>query len=100
MGYENMKEMSKRMLFHLTFCIVLVLVWSYFASEWWSHVIAVLALLFGVVPVVAAFFAISEPYRTEKATTEEEARKLIEQGFEYVCTHKETMIFRRPKYED
>ena len=88
------------MLFHFSFCIILVLVWSYFFSEWWSPVIGILALLFGIVPVIALFFAIGENYRTETAKTEEEARKLIEQGFDYVCTHGETMIFRRPKYED
>ena len=95
-----MKEISVRTLFHFSACIILVLVWSYFSSEWWSPVIGILALLFGVVPVVALFFSIGEHYRTETAKTEEEARKLIEQGFEYVCTHGETMIFKRPKYED
>lgn len=95
-----MREMSKRWAFHFAACILLVLAWSYFSSEWWSPVIGVLAILLGIVPVVAAFFAIGEPYRTETATTEEEARKLIGEGFEYVCTHKETMIFRRPKYEE
>ena len=94
-----MKEISVRLLFHFSVCIILVLVWSYFFSEWWSPVVGVLALLFGVVPVVALFFSIREEYRTEVAKTEEDARKLIEQGFEYVCTHGETMIFRRPKYE-
>jgi hypothetical protein len=57
-------------------------------------------VLFGIIPVIAAFFAIEEPYRTETATTEDEARKLIEEKFEYVCTYNETMIFKRPKYED
>ena len=98
-GEEDMKEISVRLLFHFSVCIILVLVWSYFFSEWWSPVVGVLALLFGVVPVVALFFSIREEYRTEVAKTEEDARKLIEQGFEYVCTHGETMIFRRPKYE-
>ena len=44
-------------------------------------------------------FSIREAYRTEVAKTEEDARKLIEQGFEYVCTLGETMIFKRPKFE-
>ena len=95
-----MREISQRLIFHLTFCIVLVLVWSYFVSEWWSPVIGVLAILFGFVPVVAIFFSIREPYRTETATVEEEARKLIEDGFEYICTCNETMIFRRLKFQD
>ena len=95
-----MKEMSKRLTFHLSAGIILVLVWSYFSSHWWSPVLAYLAVLFGIIPVVAAFFAIEEPYRTETATTEEDARKLIEEKFEYVCTYNETMIFKRPKYED
>ena len=94
-----MKKISVRLLFHFSICIILVLVWSYFLSEWWSPVVGVLALLFGVVPVVALFLSIRENYRTEVAKTEEDARKLIEQGFEYVCTHGEAMIFRRPKFE-
>lgn len=28
---------------------------------------------------------------------EEEAKKLIEAGFEYVCTHKDEMLFRKRK---
>jgi len=52
-----------------------------------------------MVPVVAGFFAIGEPYRTETAKTTEEARKLVEEGFKCVCTHNKTMIFRRPKYQ-
>ena len=99
-GNENMKEMSKRLTFHLAAGIILVLIYSYFASEWWSPVVVYLAILFGVVPVVAAFFAIEEPYRTETAKTTEEAKKLIEDRFEYVCTHNGLMLFRRPKYED
>jgi len=95
-----MKEISVRMLFHFAICIMLVLVWSYFSSEWWSPVIGVLAILIGGVPVIAGFFATIEPYRTQTATTEAEARKLIEEGFEYVCTHNGTMIFRRPTYQD
>jgi uncharacterized membrane protein len=79
--------------------IILVLIWSYFASEWWSPVIAYLAILLGAVPFVAGFFAIREPYRTETAKTTEEAAKLVGEGFDYVCTHDNTMIFRRPKYE-
>jgi len=43
--------------------------------------------------------AIDEQYMMETANTTEEARKLVEEGFEYVCTHNETMIFRRPKSE-
>ena len=95
-----MKEISVRMLFHFSACIILVLLWSYFFSEWWSPVIGILALLFGVIPMIGLFFSMREKYRTETAKTAEEARKLIEQGFEYVCTHDEIMIFKRPKYED
>ena len=95
-----MKEISVRMLFHFSACIILVLLWSYFFSEWWSPVIGILALLFGVIPVIALFFSIGEKYLTETAKTTEEARRLIEHGFEYVCTHDEIMIFKRPKYED
>ena len=95
-----MKEMSKRLIFHLSTGIILVLVWSYFSSQWWSPVLVFLAVLFGIVPVVGVFFATEEPYRTETATTVEEAQKLIEEKFEYVCTYDETMIFKRPKYED
>ena len=88
------------MTFHFALGIILVLVWSYFVSEWWSPVIGVLAVILGLIPFVAGFFAVGEPYRTETAKTIEEARKLAEEGFEYVCTHNETMIFRRPKYQD
>jgi uncharacterized membrane protein len=95
-----MKEMTKRVTFHMVAGIVLVLVWSYFASEWWSPVIGYLAILFGIIPVVVGFFALIEPYRTETAKTIEDAAKLVGQGFEYVCTHNKTMIFKRPKYED
>ena len=43
---------------------------------------------------------IGQRYFTETVKTTEEARKLVEEGFEYVCTHNETMIFRRPKSEE
>ena len=95
-----MKEISVRMIFHFALGIILVLVWSYFASEWWSPVIGVLAVILGLVPFVAGFFAVGEPYRTETAKTTEEARKLIAEGFDYVCTYNETMIFRRLKSQD
>jgi len=88
------------MIFHFALGIILVLVWSYFVSEWWSPIIGVLAVILGLVPFVAGFFATGEPYRTETAKTIEEARKLVEEGFEYVCTHNETMIFRRLKCQD
>jgi len=39
-------------------------------------------LLFGR---VALFFAIGEPYRMETAKNTEEATRLIEDRFEYVC---------------
>jgi len=99
MGNENMKEIFQRAIFHFTVGIILVLVWSYFSSEWWSPVIGVLGA-FNFIPALFAIFVSGEEYRTAVAKTEEEARKLIGAGFEYVCTHNETMIFRRPKYED
>jgi hypothetical protein len=36
---------------------------------------------------------------TAVANNVEEARKLLETGFEYVCSHKETMLFRKRKQE-
>jgi hypothetical protein len=95
-----MNEISKRLTFHFAACITLTIVWSYFISEWWAPVVGVLVVLFGIIPVVLNFIGMGEPYRTETVNTTEEARKLIEEGFEYVCTHKETMIFKRPKHTE
>jgi hypothetical protein len=40
----------------------------------------------------------SDEYYTAVAKTDEEARKLLEDGFEYVCTTpKDTMLFRKRK---
>jgi len=36
-------------------------------------------------------------YHSATAKTIEEARKLIEAGFEYVATHNGVMLFRKPK---
>ena len=96
----DMKEVNVRLTFHLAVGIILVLIWSYFVSEWWSPVIGVLAVVIGLIPAVMNFFAIGEPYRTETAQTTDEARRLVEDGFEYVCTHGKTMIFRRYKSQD
>lgn len=39
----------------------------------------------------------SDDYHSATASNVEEAKKLIEAGFEYVCTHNETMLFRKRK---
>jgi len=38
-----------------------------------------------------------DEYHTAVALNVEEARKLIEVGFEYICTHENRMIFRKRK---
>jgi hypothetical protein len=38
-----------------------------------------------------------ESARSAIAHNVEEAKKLIEAGFEYVCSHSETMLFRKRK---
>ena len=37
----------------------------------------------------------NEDYHSAVAATVQEARDLIEAGFEYVCTHEGIMIFRK-----
>jgi len=39
----------------------------------------------------------SDEYCSAVANNVDEAEKLIEAGFEYVCSHNETMLFRRRK---
>lgn len=39
----------------------------------------------------------SDEYHSAVAKNTEEARELIEAGFEYVCTHENTMVFRKRK---
>jgi len=39
----------------------------------------------------------SDEYHSAAARDIEEARSLIEAGFEYVCTHQDTMVFRKRK---
>jgi hypothetical protein len=39
----------------------------------------------------------SEDYHSATAKNIEEAAKLIETGFEYVCTHDSIMLFRKRK---
>jgi integrase len=39
----------------------------------------------------------SEDYHSAAAETIEEAKKLIEAGFDYVCTTDKTMLFRKRK---
>lgn len=36
-------------------------------------------------------------YHSATAKTIEEAKKLVESGFEYVCTYANLMLFRKPK---
>jgi len=38
-----------------------------------------------------------DEYCSAVASGVEEARKLLEVGFEYVCTHKDEMLFRKRK---
>jgi len=38
-----------------------------------------------------------DDFHSAVAETVEEAQKLIETGFEYVCTHNDTMLFRKRK---
>lgn len=42
-------------------------------------------------------FEEDDKYCTATANNVEEARKLLEIGFEYVCTHKDEMLFRKRK---
>jgi len=42
-------------------------------------------------------FEEDDKYCTATANNVEEARKLLEKGFEYVCTHKDEMLFRKRK---
>jgi hypothetical protein len=39
----------------------------------------------------------NDEYRSAVASKVDEAKKLIEAGFEYVCSHNETMLLRRRK---
>jgi integrase len=39
----------------------------------------------------------NDDYHSATANNVEDAKKLIEAGFEYVCTHNETMLFRKRK---
>ena len=39
----------------------------------------------------------SDDHHSAVAEDVEEAKKLIEAGFEYVCTHENTMLFRKRK---
>jgi hypothetical protein len=39
----------------------------------------------------------SDEYHSAVASTVEEARKLLEEGFEYVCQKDELMLFRKRK---
>jgi hypothetical protein len=39
----------------------------------------------------------SDEYCSAVANNVDEAKKLIEAGFEYVCSHNETMLFRKGK---
>jgi hypothetical protein len=38
-----------------------------------------------------------DEYNSAVANSVEEAKKLIEAGFEYVCSHNVTMLFRKRK---
>jgi len=38
-----------------------------------------------------------DEYCSAVASGAEEARKLLEVGFEYICTHKDKMLFRKRK---
>ena len=42
-------------------------------------------------------FEDDDQYCSATANNVEEAKKLIEAGFEYVCNHNETMLFRKRK---
>lgn len=42
-------------------------------------------------------FEEDDEYYSAIANNVEEAKKLIETGFEYVCNHNETMLFRKRK---
>jgi len=94
-----MKEIFQRAIFHFSVGLTLLLVWSYFSSQWWSPVIGVLGVV-NLIPALYAVFISGEEYRTATARTNDEAIKLIETGFEYVCTHNDVMLFRREKYKE
>jgi hypothetical protein len=38
-----------------------------------------------------------DKYRTAVANNVQDARKLLETGFDYVCSHKDEMLFRKRK---
>lgn len=38
-----------------------------------------------------------DEFHSATAETIEEAKKLVEAGFEYVCTYNDTMLFRKRK---
>ena len=38
-----------------------------------------------------------DDYHSAVAEDIDEAKKLVEAGFEYVCTHESQMLFRKPK---
>ena len=42
-------------------------------------------------------FEDDDEYCTAVASNVECARKLLETGFEYVCSHKDKILFRKPK---
>jgi 2-keto-3-deoxy-L-rhamnonate aldolase RhmA len=42
-------------------------------------------------------FEEDDKYCTAVANSVQDARKLLETGFEYVCTHKDEMLFRKRK---
>jgi hypothetical protein len=39
----------------------------------------------------------SDEYNSAVAKTIDEAKSLVEAGFEYVCTHNDTMLFKKRK---
>ncbi|MFQ6068697.1 MAG: hypothetical protein ACE5KD_04045 [Candidatus Bathyarchaeia archaeon] len=39
----------------------------------------------------------SDEYHSAVAKTVQEAKALVEEGFEYVCTHNDIMLFRKRK---
>jgi 2-keto-3-deoxy-L-rhamnonate aldolase RhmA len=40
-------------------------------------------------------FEDDDKYSTALANNVQDARKLLETGFEYICTHKDEMLFRK-----
>jgi hypothetical protein len=51
----------------------------------------------GTLDLLVVPFEDDDKYCTAVANNVQDARKLLETGFEYVCSHKDEMLFRKRK---